>query len=80
MNNDVNCSLFVGDLSIFCDETDLQNAFSSFGEIRDIRIQRGKGKHSHSLSYGFVEFSTHGGAENALTNMNGFELKGRKMM
>lgn len=73
-----NCALFLGDLSIFCDEKDIEGAFSQFGEIIDIRIQRSK-ETSRALSYGFIEFAESSAAEEALSSMNYYLLKGRPL-
>ena len=73
-----NCALFLGDLSIFCDEKDIEGAFSQFGEIIDIRIQRSK-ETSRALSYGFIEFAESSAAEEALNSMNYYLLKGRPL-
>lgn len=73
-----NCALFLGDLSIFCDEKDIEGAFSTFGEIVDIRIQRSK-ETSRALSYGFIEFADPNAATAALANMNYYLLKGRPL-
>lgn len=73
-----NCSLFLGDLSIFCEEKDIEEAFAQFGEIVDVRIQRSK-ETSRALSYGFIEFAEAACAEAALNAMNYYLLKGRPL-
>lgn len=71
-------SLFLGDLSIYCDEKDIETAFAPYGNIVDIRIQRSK-ETSRALSYGFIEFGTQESAAAALREMNYFLLKGRPL-
>eukprot|EP01032_Pedospumella_encystans_P036664 gene36664-41500_t len=71
-------SLFLGDLSIYCDEKDIAAAFAPYGNIVDIRIQRSK-ETSRALSYGFIEFDTEESAAVALREMNYFLLKGRPL-
>ncbi len=71
-------SLFLGDLSIYCDEKDIESAFAPYGNIVDIRIQRSK-ETSRALSYGFIEFGTQESAAAALREMNYFLLKGRPL-
>jgi RNA recognition motif-containing protein len=72
------CSLFLGDLSIFCAEKDIEDAFNQFGKIVEVRIQRSK-ETSRALSYGFIEFAEQACAETALHSMNNYMLKGRPL-
>jgi RNA recognition motif-containing protein len=72
------CSLFLGDLSIFCTEKDIEDAFHQFGEIVEVRVQRSK-ETSRALSYGFIEFAEPAFAEAALNSMNNYMLKGRPL-
>lgn len=69
-------SLFLGDLSYFCTEADLQQSFSKFGEILDIRIIRNKAT-KKSLSYGFIDYAAASAASNAMNEMNGKIVCGR---
>ena len=73
-----NYALFLGDLSIFCCEKDIEDAFASYGDIFNVRIQRSK-ETSRALSYGFIEFSCETAAVTAMNEMNGFVLKGRPL-
>lgn len=73
-----NYALFLGDLSIFCTEKDIEEAFQQFGEIVNIRIQRSK-ETSRALSYGFIEYSCETAAVSAMNEMNGYVLKGRPL-
>jgi cold-inducible RNA-binding protein len=73
-----NYALFLGDLSIFCTEKDIEDAFQQYGEIVNIRIQRSK-ETARALSYGFIEFSCETAAVTAMNEMNGFVLKGRPL-
>jgi RNA recognition motif-containing protein len=72
------CSLFLGDLSIFCTEKDIEDAFHQFGEIVEVRVQRSK-ETARALSYGFIEFADSPSAEAALNSMNNYVLKGRPL-
>lgn len=47
-------SLFLGDLSCFCQEQDIYQVFQSYGDIETIRVMRGRDQ--KSLGYGFVTF------------------------
>ncbi len=71
-----NATVFVGDLSVFCTEQDLQNLFAPFGTTKDIRIIR-ENKSHQPLSYGFVEYSDRESAQRAISALNGELFKGR---
>eukprot|EP01038_Epipyxis_sp_PR26KG_P002179 gene2179-3093_t len=43
-------TIFLGDLSVFCTDEDIREAFSSCGDIAEIRIMRSK-KTNLSLGY-----------------------------
>lgn len=70
-------SLFVGDLSFFCTEVDLVEAFSCFGEILNCEIKRSRG--GDSLMHGFVDFAREADACRAIQHMNGRKFMGRKL-
>lgn len=70
--------LFLGDLSLFCTEEMVSQAFSVFGEILEVRIKRNKTT-KRNLSYGFVEFADATSALNAMNTMNGTLLCGRAL-
>jgi RNA recognition motif-containing protein len=72
------CTLFLGDLSLFCTEKDVEDAFTQFGQIVEVRIQRSK-ETARALSYGFIEFSEPTVAQTALNSMNNYVLKGRPL-
>jgi len=71
-------TLFLGDLSCFCQESDISEAFTVFGNIQDIRLMRSKNDGS-CLGYGFVTFVSQSHAARALEAMNGEVLVGRKL-
>ena len=71
-------TLFIGDLSCFCQETDVLNAFHVFGEILEIRLMRSK-EDGKCLGYGFVTFADMHSAYTALEHMNHQVLVGRKL-
>lgn len=76
--NFVNTSLFVGDLPKFCSEADLEQLFSPYGPILDVKIKRNSNT-GKTLSYGFVTFSTELSATEALKNLNNAMFCGRKL-
>lgn len=69
--------VFVGDLSFFCTELDLSEAFQHCGAISRLEVKRGR--HGDSLLYAFVEFYESSCAQLAIHKMNGFKLLGRRM-
>ena len=73
-----NYALFLGHLSIFCSEKDIEDLFQQYGEIVNVRIQRSK-ETSRALSYGFIEFSCETAAVTAMNELNGHVLKGRPL-
>lgn len=61
-----------------CDEADLEQAFSPYGIILEIRVKRSK-ETAKTLSYGFLEFASASSAVNAMNDMDGVVLKGRPL-
>jgi RNA recognition motif-containing protein len=76
--SDNNYTLFVGDLSIFCTEDDVREAFATYGEPLEVKIIRCE-ETKKNLSYGFVKFATSEAATNAIEALNGTMLCGRPM-
>ena len=68
-------TLFVGDLSKHCLESNLRQLFSRFGTIENVRIVRGKD--SVSLNYGFLIMSAEEEVLNAIKYVNGVLFMGR---
>lgn len=68
--------LFVGDLSVTCDETRLKDLFESCGvHVTSLRIM--KNKTQSSLGYGFVNVESMEQAQHALKTLNGVLVCGR---
>jgi len=68
--------LFIGGLAWGTDENTLRDAFSSFGNVTEVKIiiDRDTGR---SRGFGFVSFTSESEAEVALQEMDGRELAGR---
>ena len=70
------CELFIGNLNINTEKEDLNNLFSKFGEITDIRIHKNE---ENKKCYAFVRFSTKESANAALkldsTRLNSRNIK-----
>jgi RNA recognition motif-containing protein len=82
LNNadDYSRTLFVGDISLFCDEKSLYELFSPFGVIDSVQLKKCDGDMTKShLSYGFVKFRTRESAEIALKEVNGVLFLGRNI-
>mmetsp|Transcript_15767 Transcript_15767/g.21667 ORF Transcript_15767/g.21667 Transcript_15767/m.21667 type:complete len:474 (+) Transcript_15767:60-1481(+) len=72
------CSIFVGNLAIFCTEKDIEAAFSPFGQILSISIKCDE-ETSKNLSYGFIKFASEISAHQAMKSLNGSLLCGRPL-
>ncbi len=67
------CSnLFVGNLDFSVTNTELEELFAAYGDIKKIVIIKGKG-------FGFVEMLKISGAEKAKEALNGYSFKGRDL-
>ncbi|GAV72166.1 RRM_1 domain-containing protein [Cephalotus follicularis] len=71
-------TLFVGGLSWSADEKSLKDAFSSFGEVAEVRIIYDKDS-GRSRGFGFVSFCRGDDAVNAKDAMDGKALLGRPL-
>lgn len=69
-------TIFVGDLSYFCNERHLRELFEPYGELETVQIKSNSAGRRH-LAYGFVRFLKSEAAETAIREKNGFILLGR---
>ncbi len=75
INFQPNRSIFVGDLSYFCQEEHLISFFQQVGPVTRAKIARGvTGKPLH---YAFVEFLTPEAAKRSYAELNGQEFMAR---
>ena len=83
-----NSSLFVGDLSIFCEKSNLYSLFSPYGEITDINMVKDRKEsninnnnnnndNSNNIQFAFVKYVDSVSAKNAMESLNGTILLGR---
>jgi len=72
-------NIFVAKLSYDTQESDLQNAFSEYGEIDSVKIIMDKftGK---SKGFGFIEMSNDEEGQNAINGLNDTEVDGRTIV
>ena len=70
--------LYVGNLSYSVRDDDLQQQFSSFGQVQSAKVmmERDTGR---SKGFGFVEMSNSQEAEAAIRGMNGQNMGGRDL-
>jgi len=71
-------NIYVGNLSSQVTEEDLRQAFEAFGQVTSVKIITDKFTGA-SRGFGFVEMPTKAEAQEALTGLNGNELKGRAL-
>ncbi len=71
-------NIFVGNLSKDVTDDDLQNLFSSYGNVRSIKIIRDMFS-GESKGFGFVEMPGLEEAKKAINELNTQELKGKKI-
>jgi RNA recognition motif-containing protein len=64
--------LYVGNLNYSVTNTELEQLFASFGDVKQVNIIGDKG-------FGFVEMSSSSEAEKAKDALNGSEFKGRTL-
>ncbi|GFW33584.1 hypothetical protein TNCV_2211161 [Trichonephila clavipes] len=63
--------VYVGRLSAYCRERDLEKFFSGYGKIREILIKNG---------FGFVDFDDYKDADDAVFELNGKNLLGERVI
>jgi len=71
-------NIYVGSLSYEVTEEDLRQAFEGFGQVVSVNIIKDKYS-GESRGFGFVEMPDRAEADSAINNLNGKELKGRKL-
>jgi RNA recognition motif-containing protein len=71
-------NIYVGNLSPETTEDDLREAFVAFGEVATIKIVR-DGATGESRGFGFVTMPAEQEAKEAVSEMNGKELKGSEI-
>lgn len=71
--------LFVGSLPWAVDDQKLQEAFSQFGTVTSAVVLMDK-MTGRSRGFGFVEFEDDAAADEAIKQMNGADMDGRKIV
>lgn len=71
-------NIFVGNLSFQTSQEELMQTFQQFGAVERVSIVTDK-QTGQSRGFGFVEMSNPQEAEQAITQLNGAQLNGRRM-
>ena len=72
-------NIYVGNLASDVKEDELNSLFSQHGKVSSVKIIRDLFSQS-SKGFGFVELPGKAEAQKALTELNTFELKGKKLV
>uniref|UniRef100_UPI00398F3FF5 cold-inducible RNA-binding protein B-like n=1 Tax=Pristiophorus japonicus TaxID=55135 RepID=UPI00398F3FF5 len=70
--------LFVGGLNFDTDEQTLEEQFSKYGQISEVRVIKDRDTHT-SRGFGFITFDNPDDAGDALQAMNGKSIDGRQI-
>ncbi len=70
--------LFVGNLSYFCEESQLHSLFDEYCYVQNVRIHRNEAK-TRSLQFGFITVSSPGEAKKMESMLNNHLFMGRKL-
>ncbi len=71
-------NIFIGNLSKDVTEDDLQNLFSEFGNVRNVKVIKDLFS-GESKGFGFLEMPGLAEAQKAINELNTKELKGKKI-
>ncbi len=74
----MNKKLYVGNLSYNLTQDELQNAFAACGEVVSAKIIMDQAT-GRSKGFAFVEMADEGGAQKAITELDGKEVGGRAL-
>jgi len=74
-----NKKLFVGSLPWSVDDAKLAELFAQAGNVVSAQVVKDR-ETGRSRGFGFVEMSTDEEAQNAVKNLNGLDVEGRKIV
>jgi RNA recognition motif-containing protein len=72
-------NLYVGNLSYKLSEAQLTDLFSQFGEVKSAKIIKDQAT-GQSKGFGFVEMSSGDAGQQAIQELNGKDVEGRKII
>lgn len=78
--NSKNMNIYVGNLNWNMTSDDLNNLFSTYGEVVSAKIVTDKFNNNRSKGFGFVEMSDDEAARTAISNLNDSDIQGRKIV
>ncbi len=71
--------MFIGSLPWAVDDNKLREIFSQAGNVVSAQVVKDR-ETGRSRGFGFVEMSTEEEAQNAVSNLNGADVEGRKIV
>lgn len=71
-------NIYVGNLAYEITEGDLRKSFEEFGQVENVKIINDINT-GMSKGFGFVEMASQDDGRNAISSLNGKELKGRAL-
>jgi len=71
-------NIFVGNLAYQATENDIRQAFEQYGEVTSVKVITDR-ETGRSRGFGFVEMPNAEEAKNAITNLEGAEVAGRRV-
>jgi RNA recognition motif-containing protein len=71
-------NIFVGNLAFKVTDEELKALFAQFGEVKSAKVIKDKFT-GESRGFGFIEMASASEAEQAISNLNGMDLEGRKI-
>lgn len=71
-------NIYVGNISFEASEDEVLALFSSYGEVTTVNLLKDKFT-GQPRGFGFVEMASDGDAQKAIQELNGRELRGRKL-
>lgn len=72
-------NIYVGSLAYEVTDSELEDAFSAFGQVASARVIIDRGS-NRSKGFGFVEMANDEEARAAIQGLNGTDLKGRTLI
>ena len=71
-------NIYVGNLSFEATETDVENAFGEFGDVKSVNIIKDRDT-GRSRGFGFVEMNNREAGLNAIEALEGQQISGRNV-
>lgn len=75
----VGVRIHIGNVPVEIDSSKLRSIFESFGKITEVQLPEDPSQMHNHRGYGFISYDTHQSAQDAVDQMNDFELLGRRL-